>query len=236
MPGKYGLRQLNDMSKKVLLLPLSILTILNIVSMHLDILQLRYVTEPLLMPLIIVWLMKQNIDKTRQFYFIISALVFSWIGDIIMMFDSELNLLFGISFFVSTHMAYMLFLGSIHSSNKSYFRKKPILLLVVLVYLIEILYILWPYLEGLKIPVVIYSLLLTLMIILAMWQYKRIPPNASLPIIGGAWLFVLSDTLNAIHKFRFPFNWGMELIQLTYVIGQLLLVIGYLNFINPNTK
>lgn len=224
------------MSKKGLLIPLILVTILNIVSIHLDISQLRYFTEPLLMPLIIFWLINQKTVKNRQFYYIISALVFSGIGDIIMMFDSELNLLFGISFFVSTHMAYILFLGSIHSNNKSYFREKPILLLVVLVYLIEILYVLWPYLEGLKVAVVIYSFLITIMIILAMWQFKRIPDKASLPIIGGAWLFVLSDTLNAIHKFRFPFFWGMEMVQLTYVIGQLLLIIGYLNFTNPSTK
>ncbi|MFZ9661969.1 MAG: lysoplasmalogenase, partial [Chitinophagaceae bacterium] len=196
-----------------------------------DIAILRYFTEPLLMPFIIIWFLKQTTLKSRQSYYILSSLIFSWIGDIFMMFNDELNLLFGIAFFVSTHIIYILFLSNIPASDKSYFREKPILLLVVFVYLIEMLYILWPYLEGLKVPVLIYSILISIMMLLAMWQYKRISNRASLALITGAWLFVLSDTVNAVYKFRFPFTWGMELVQITYVAGQVLLVLGYLNLV-----
>ena len=100
------------------------------------------------------------------------------------------------------------------------------MLLAVLVYVIELLYILWPYLGGMKLPVVVYACVIGTMLAFALWQFGKLEKKTSLLFIGGAVFFVISDSLLAISKFKVHFPLSGILIMFTYCLAQYLLARG----------
>jgi uncharacterized membrane protein YhhN len=191
---------------------------------------LRYVTKPILMPLLILVYVRGHLHKNVFSRLIISGLFFSWLGDIFLMQEEKNDFFFilGLCSFLTTHILYILYFFRIPSEHKSYFKKYPLFLLVVAVYLFELLYLLWHYLGALKIPVVVYGLIICTMLIMALWQYKRLPDKVSLLFIFGAALFVLSDSILALSKFRQPLPYSGILTMFTYVAAQVMIVLGSL--------
>jgi alkenylglycerophosphocholine/alkenylglycerophosphoethanolamine hydrolase len=80
----------------------------------------------------------------------------------------------------------------------------------------------------LKIPVLIYVVIIDLMLFSAALTLVR-PEWAAIPALltsGGAYLFVLSDTLLGWNKFVAPLHNGRLMVRITYQIGQGLIIIG----------
>jgi uncharacterized membrane protein YhhN len=100
------------------------------------------------------------------------------------------------------------------------------MLLAVLAYIIELMYILWPTLGGMKIPVMIYGVVIGTMLSFALWQIGKLDKKAALLFCAGAALFVLSDSLLAINKFRNQFSYAGMAIMFTYCLAQYLIARG----------
>ncbi len=100
------------------------------------------------------------------------------------------------------------------------------MLMAVLAYLVEFMYILWPYLGNMKIPVLIYGITISTMLSAAMWQYQKLENKTALFFIIGATLFVASDSLLAFNRFRESFNLAGVSIMTTYILAQLFIVTG----------
>jgi uncharacterized membrane protein YhhN len=64
------------------------------------------------------------------------------------------------------------------------------------------------------------------MLAFALWQYGKIDQRAALLFISGAMLFVLSDSLLAINRFRIGFTGAGTWVMLTYCLAQFLLARG----------
>ena len=93
--------------------------------------------------------------------------------------------------------------------------------LAILVALASVLGILWQSLGSMLIPVVIYSLVLSCMGISAMLA------DLGTPLAGfGALLFIASDAMIAIIKFRGSFPGNEQLIWITYYSAQFLILRG----------
>lgn len=82
--------------------------------------------------------------------------------------------------------------------------------------------------EALKIPVLAYSLVISVMLLSALltltgetWQ-----PAPALLVSGGALLFFISDTLLAWNKFVTPLRYGRLVVILTYHLGQIMITLG----------
>jgi uncharacterized membrane protein YhhN len=88
--------------------------------------------------------------------------------------------------------------------------------------------ILYPVLGDLKIPVMIYALVLTLMVLNALFRYGRTSMKSFLLVFLGAILFMASDSMLAINKFLQPFSGAGVWIMLTYCVAQFLIVEGAL--------
>jgi uncharacterized membrane protein YhhN len=86
--------------------------------------------------------------------------------------------------------------------------------------------ILYPSLGDLKIPVLIYALVLTLMALNALFRYGRTTTKSFLFVFMGAVLFMLSDSLLAINKFYASFSSAGAMIMMTYCTAQFLIVEG----------
>ncbi len=192
---------------------------------------LRFITKPLLMPLLIMAYVMGHDRKNIFSRLMISGLFFSWLGDILLMPEDNDGLYFilGLSCFLTTHILYIFYFLKISSQEKSFFRQYPYLLLFIGIYGAGLLYLLWPYLGELKIPVSVYALIICTMLVMALWQFKRIPWHISGYFILGAGLFVISDSILAINKFRQPLPLAGILIMGTYVAAQVMIVFGSLS-------
>lgn len=188
----------------------------------------RYVTKPLLMPLLMLGYFLETRPAGMFSRLILSALFFSWMGDVFLLFEQAMPVFFiaGLVSFLTAHLLYIAYFARIPSATVSFLRKRPVMLLAVLAYVMELMYVLWPYLGGMKVPVLIYGIVIGTMLCFALWQYGKIPSRAAWLFIAGAILFVASDSLLAINKFKTPVLHGGLWIMGTYILAQYLLARG----------
>ncbi len=188
----------------------------------------RYFTKPLLIPFLMLGYYAEVKQITLFSKLLLGALFFSWMGDVLLMFDSHDQLFFvaGLVCFLTTHILYIRYFQKIESPQQSFFRKRPVMLLAIAAYSIELVYFLWPGLGAMKLPVIIYASVISLMLAAALWLYGKLANSTALFFISGALLFVASDSMLAINKFKHEFPYAGVLIMLTYCAAQFCLVRG----------
>lgn len=162
---------------------------------------------------------------------LLTALLFSWIGDIILMFadKGELYFIFGLVAFLFSHIIYILVFNKqikteIHT-NKFVFLAG---IGVVLVYLIAMLSILLPSLGELKVPVIAYAIIISTMLLFAFEGSLYWQNPANIYILLGAIIFVASDSFLAINKFYTTLPLASFWIMTTYLIAQFCITSGIL--------
>lgn len=198
---------------------------------------LRYITKPLLMPLLIFLFISLTTGFTSSLKkWIILALLFSWAGDVLLMFESTNGnfFIFGLAAFLIAHIFYILFYEGIirkEGLGKNYWWFIP-----VVIYYIALIYILSPNLGDMVWPVRIYGIVICYMLIQALQAGRIKDLGAATLMIGGAVLFISSDSILAINKFYEPFEFAGIAIMLTYGIAQLLITLGALRYITSAPK
>jgi uncharacterized membrane protein YhhN len=95
--------------------------------------------------------------------------------------------------------------------------------------------ILFPYLGGMKLPVMIYALVITVMAMQALFRYGFTSSKSFVLIFAGALFFMLSDSLLAVNKFMKPLPLASLFIMTTYILAQYLIVEGFIAH-HDNTK
>lgn len=197
----------------------------------------NYLTKPLLM----IWLAAYAYEKLRP-HFILSArllllgLFFSFGGDTLLMFADNRPaggnfFILGLCSFLLTHIVYWLAFYKWPKRDTN-FRKQYglwMLVLPLLLYWGVMIYLLLPGLPAeMTAPVLIYSLVIIWMVAGALDLSPNLPDNLGHPLVIGAILFVLSDSIIAFSRFSdyLPFsNLTIGLaIMLTYLAGQFLIV------------
>ena len=136
--------------------------------------------------------------------------------------DGESLYLLGLGSFLIAHLVYIAMFGKYRV--RVWWKPGAVRVLGVLVILVglgSVLGILRHSLGALLIPVVVYSLVLRGMGISAMLADLGNPLAAV-----GALLFIASDTMLAISKFRGPFPGHEPLIWITYYAAQLLILLS----------
>ncbi len=197
---------------------------------------LRYFTKPLLMPLLLAAFYIEV--KPLNFYsrLIFLALLLSWAGDSLLMLEpyAPVFFIFGLVAFLLAHVTYIVYFFNTKSLHPSYFRQRPIMLLPVAAIVIELLNVLWSSLGNMKIPVVVYAVVIGTMFAMAIWQYKKLNHPAAAWFIAGAFSFIISDSILAINKFSHPFENAGIYIMVTYCFAQYSIVRGSINHLQLN--
>ncbi|MEY3577391.1 MAG: hypothetical protein RL394_974 [Bacteroidota bacterium] len=192
---------------------------------------LRLISKPLIVPTLAAtyWVATTS---SKAFYkdAILMGLLFSWIGDVLLHFEGYF--IPGLIAFLTAHVFYIFFFSSTQSSNTSFFKLRPVMLIAVIAYLIELMHLLWPHLGGMKIPVLIYGITISTMLSAAFWQYQKLDNKTSLYLIIGAAFFVASDSILALNKFKKQFDWAGIYIMSTYILAQLFIVLGAIRYRN----
>jgi uncharacterized membrane protein YhhN len=157
-----------------------------------------------------------------------AALAISAVGDLFLgvrrmgALSGESLFMLGLGAFLVAHLVYIFLFrgyGAFKRGPAGAFRKVAIGAIVLAV--VSLLLLLWNSLGPLRIPVVVYALVLAGMAIAAnLAELDR--PWAAI----GALLFVGSDAMIAISKFRAPFAGSETLIWTTYYLAQLLILWG----------
>lgn len=183
--------------------------------------------KPLLIPFLIRIVSISDKFKTKKF--LLYALFFSWIGDVLLMFSDRHSLFFmsGLVAFLVAHLIYIFLFYKQENinNNKIYWWFIP----VILIYLSGVLSFLWSSLNEMKIPVIIYAFVISAMLLMSIKAYFEWKKPANLWVLTGAVLFVVSDTVLAINKFYTPVPMGSLVIMSTYLGAQFFIVKSVLN-------
>lgn len=191
----------------------------------------RFMTKPLLIPILAaIYAISTGLKLPVNKDAILLGLFFCWTGDILL----QMNGFFvpGLIAFLTAHIFYIRFFIATDSSEKSFFKLRPVMLLAVLAYLVELMYLLWPYLGSMKMPVLVYGITISTMFSAALWQYQKLESKTALFFIAGAAFFVASDSILAINKFRNTLENGGIMIMTTYIVAQLFIVEGAIRYRN----
>ena len=197
----------------------------------------EFVFKPLIVIWLLVWfVMQTGMVRSPLKKWIILALIFSWVGDVLLMFqgDNPVFFLLGLSSFLLAHLFYILFFHFVRIKEKV--RWQWFLLLVVVMYCVGIIFILSPHLGDMMWPVRIYAAVISCMFMLALHMLFIINRKAGLNMMLGAMLFIISDSLLAINKFYLSFQTAGILIMATYGLAQFFITYGAIRYLSSGHK
>ena len=184
-----------------------------------------YVCKPLLMPTLglVLFFNKNKIKKTR-FYLLILALLFSFFGDVFLIFNTNFFLQ-GLLSFLITHLIYILIFYKNVELKINF--KFIFVLFVFLAYYLFLIQLLSSYLDLLLFPVCVYGASL---VIMGFGAFLRIPKHGYRSVLLGTLLFIFSDSILAVNHFMFDSNLKLAqvFVILLYVMAQYFIVKGLL--------
>ncbi|MFZ5970800.1 MAG: lysoplasmalogenase [Bacteroidota bacterium] len=190
---------------------------------------LYQVSKPLIMVTLLAYYLSAQPALQRSLVLII-ALLFSWAGDVLLMFSGDLFFMLGLSGFLLSHVFYVVayrqhkktdgvgFLG-VQKARYSF----PFILVGT-----GLLTILYPVLGPMKVPVTAYAAVLVAMALAALFRFGFTSTRSFGWVLTGAILFLVSDSTLAINKFLQPVPYSGLLIMSTYMAAQYMIVEGLL--------
>lgn len=196
------------------------IAIADIALMLLDLPEGRFVTKPLLMPVLLIYYMSRVGIQPVFAKLITGALLFSWLGDTLLLFDNFF--IAGLISFLLAHILYITY--TLKVKGRGILQFQPLIAVPVLIYLVLMTSVLYPFLEDLKIPVFMYSVVICLFLAMVINLFGKTENKTALLFFAGASQFVLSDTLLAVNQFVYPFPLLGESVMLSYCTAQYLIV------------
>lgn len=196
----------------------------------------HYAGKCLLMPLLMLLVLIASFNAGKRYikFLLITALLFSWTGDILLVDDAQISFISGLASFLLAHIAYILLFTRILKNTSS---NKTLLLISsigMFAYAFLLVLFLWKRINDLQLPVIAYAFVLSVMFIAALQlkAVRRLSKTISSNIIAGASLFVVSDSMLAIERFYFHHQLLQAIVMITYAAAQLFLARGIVRYIN----
>jgi uncharacterized membrane protein YhhN len=180
----------------------------------------HYAFKPLTMVLVIslAW-ERANASSTAYGYLILAGLCFGLMGDVLLMLRRG-RLRQGMAAFAVGHILYLLAFAR-GARSLSW----PVLA-GLLAYGAAVFLFLSPRLGPLRWPVLAYVTIITLMVWLAASRYLGLRDEKSALALAGGLLFLFSDSVNAVKRFRRTFRLAEVLVLLPYFTAQLVLALS----------
>ena len=185
--------------------------------------------KPFLLPFLIVavYFHQRFLSKNT----LLIALTLSWIGDIILLFadKGELYFIGGLVAFLFSHIFYIVLFNK---QLKMYLKKSRTIywmgITTIISYLLIMMGVLMPHLGDLLLPVFVYAMTISIMLLFALKGFLNWQKPANVYIFIGAIIFVASDSILAFDKFYAAVQYNSFLIMSTYLGAQYLIVKGIL--------
>lgn len=200
--------------------------ILDLIYVYKEIPKSRFFSKTLLMPLLIVFYIL-NVDKPNLL--LLFALIFSFFGDLFLLFDKKrLTFFLGLICFLITHFLYFI----LFTITSKYFKGVPFY-----IYLFLIPYIIYgfsfynhlkPQIDRFNKIILFYIFIIILMSFSSLPRFYFMSFYKFLfPFIGSI-LFIISDSLLSLKKFKKTIKENSISVMLTYILAQFLIVLGFI--------
>jgi len=207
----------NNLRSKYFLLFFLLVSLVDIIAILNDNTLWQTISKPMIIPALMFYYIAGS--KSRNKWYIL-ALIFSFLGDVLLLDKSNL-FLFGIGAFLVTQLLYVYIFSK--GLRKSSWRNRIFAFLPFLIFFFALIRVLKPGLHEFFVPVVIYGVAISIFGAISLLKYLETKDGASLSLISGALLFILSDSLIALHKFHEPRSIYPVAIMLTYILAQYLI-------------
>ena len=189
--------------------------------------QYHYVAKPAIVLSLIVFIIFGNsLPSSKTKSLIILALVFSVIGDSLLLFvDRSLHYFTtGLVAFLLAHIVYIIVFLKHRNPNRKFLGFG----FGLLIYALGLFYLLKDGLGSMLLPVLLYMLVILSMVISTYLRKGVVLKTSYILVFIGALFFMLSDSILATNKFYQPLPYSGITIMITYAIAQYLIVLGIL--------
>ncbi len=202
---------------KILLFVFLLVSLIDIIAILNNSSLWQTIAKPLIIPSLLAYYITSSKSKNKLY---ILALVFSFAGDVLLLDKTDL-FLFGIGAFLITQVLYVyLFSKGLGNSSRA---KKIMAFVPFSIFFVVLIRVLKPGLEGFFIPVVIYGIAISSFGSISLLKYLAKKDKVNLSLLIGAVIFIISDSLIALHKFHEPRSFYPVVIMFTYIIAQYLI-------------
>lgn len=160
---------------------------------------------------------------------ILLGLVLSLFGDLFLIFagGNIYNFVYGLLAFLLAHILYsMAFFRDFKNNPQASKLFGHIMLFFMGVFSLSYYSWIRDYLNDLRIPIMVYMMVISIMVILAGYRYGRVNKFSFKLIYIGAIFFVMSDSILAYNKFAEPIPFSGVWIMGTYMLAQYLITMG----------
>lgn len=196
---------------------------------HLVLGDLKFVIKPLITISLMIFYTYQTQLRGRFAKRILCGLLFGLVGDCLLMFVhvNDYFFIIGLISFLIGHLSYISAFYLDYKWNPSLEKLATRIALAVFgLFCLGFYLFLRPHLGSMKIPVMIYAFVISLMAIMAVNRKGRVSALSYNLIFYGAILFVISDSILAYNKFVIPFEGAGLAIMSTYMLAQYLITVG----------
>lgn len=160
---------------------------------------------------------------------VIFALIFGYIGDLLLMLPKKKFFIAGAFSFMIGHFFYI-FTFLRDAGGLSVFLDNTFLCAIALIpYLLFLIFmnkLLGKNLSSILVPAICYLSVLMLMSYCSFLRFFNISTIKASLTFGGSLLFIVSDSFIAIRNFKKRFRGIEAIVVITYITAQLLIVIG----------
>ncbi|MDR6782222.1 putative membrane protein YhhN [Pedobacter africanus] len=207
----------------------ALIFILQIASGFVSSPYLAYFSKPAIVISLLVMLALSTRLKGRFHKRIFMGLVCALAGDVLLMYTikDESFFIYGLAAFLLCHVFYIsAFYLDFKSAPELDKKGARIAILCCAIVSISFYFFLRPHLGVMKLPVMIYVLVISMMVMMACFRNQRVNKSSFRLILFGAICFTFSDSILAYNKFVAPFDYAGTWIMASYMVAQYLITIG----------
>jgi uncharacterized membrane protein YhhN len=185
------------------------------------------ISKPFILTILIVYFLVDVLKSEQRnsfYYLILSGLFFSLIGDVLLIFQEESSMYFmlGLGSFLTAHILFIAAFTKTYLVNHEikFLQKYGWAMLLVVAYGWFFFNAIKDFLGSMIGPVMVYTMVISLMLLIALNRFRKVSTASFLWIAAGAFFFVASDSLLAWNKFVRELDHSHLLIMLTYGLAQ----------------
>lgn len=190
---------------------------------------LRYLIKPCIVLSLLIMLYTQTGLKGRFHKRLFTGLIFALAGDVLLMmaWKDPSYFMYGLVAFLICHVYYIsAFYLDFRSAQELDKKGARIAIVLCALFSISFYFFLRPHLGAMKLPVMVYTFVISMMMMMAAFRNKRVNAISFNLILFGALCFLLSDSILAYNKFVKGFDFAGVFIMASYMAAQYLITMG----------
>ncbi len=180
--------------------------------------KLETYAKPMLLTLLaVVYLASAN----KPIFWYVLGMFFCFVGDVLLMFKGANFFMYGLAAFLLGHIVYIKITASFLPKDLTV--KMITSAFPFVVFFGVLMYLIYPNLHEMLIPVVVYGVTISTFGSVAFLNYREDKSTENSWLFIGAIIFILSDSLIALNKFYEPNELYGVTIMITYILAQYLI-------------